>query len=356
MKLLLATLEFPPDNGGVARYLGVLAEDTTRVVVASPQSDPILEFGDGWFPWSPFLRRIPQLLRTTGADTLLISHVLPMGYPALIARLLGYRVVVLCHGLDVSRPRKNWWKRFLVGCVLRAATRVVANSAATALLLRSYGIPPRKIAVVHPPLSWDAALVAASRQAVPQLPALAEGKQVLLFVNRFVARKGGDSAIAAFSIVKRRLPHTLLVCIGDGPERQAWQATARDAGVADGVVFLGRCTDEVVRQWLRAATVVLYPSKEIPGDVEGYGMGAADAGLFAKPVVASRVGGLPEAVINGETGILVPPNNPEALAAAVIALLEDPARAAALGEGGEKRAHQWTHEAFRSAFFAAVEA
>ncbi len=353
--MLLATLEFPPDNGGVARYLGILAKDDAHVIVASPNSEHELALGNGWFTWMPLLRRIPQLLRATGADTLLISHVLPMGYPAIIARLLGYRVVVLCHGLDVSQPRNNPWKRFLVGCVLHVATRVIANSKATAVTLRSYGIPEKKIAIVHPPLSWDAATVSGSMQAVPQLPALAEGKRVILFVNRFVARKGGDVAIAAMVIVKRHFPNAFLVCIGDGPERNVWQTASHDAGVSDAVSFLGRCTDEVVRQWLRAGAVVIYPSKDIPGDAEGYGMGAADAGLFAKPVIASRIGGLPEAVIDNETGILVAPNDSDALANAIIGLFNDSARAQTLGNAGKARADRWTHETFREAFFSAVE-
>ncbi len=355
MKMLLATLEFPPDNGGVARYLGIVAKENADIIVMSPSSEHELEFGRGWFTWTPLLRRIPQLLRQTKADTLLISHVLPMGYPAIVARLLGYRVVILCHGLDILQPRNNWWKRLLVGCVLRVATRVIANSEATALTVRSYGIPEKKISVVHPPLSWDAATVRGSVQAVAQLPAMAEDKRVILFVNRFVARKGGDVAIAAMKIVKKYFPNVLLVCIGDGPERNAWQAAAHDVGVSENVSFLGRCTDEVVRQWLRAASVVIYPSKDIPGDPEGYGMGAADAGLFAKPVIASRIGGLPEAVIDNETGVLVAPNDAEALARAIIALCEDTERAKALGNAGKARADRWTHEAFRSAFFSAVE-
>jgi phosphatidylinositol alpha-1,6-mannosyltransferase len=354
MKILLATLEFPPDTGGVARYLGVLAEDRERVVVASPYSEHKLTLQNGRFGWISLFWRVPHLLRKTKADTLLISHVLPMGYPAIVARVLRYRVVVLCHGLDVVQPRKTLWKRFFAALVLHRATRIVANSQATAEVVRLYGIPQKKIVVVHPPLSWDAGCIDAPENTATPRPTRAEGKRVILFVNRFVARKGGDVAIRAMQILKKHVPDALLVCIGDGPERQAWEEMARDFGLSDVVSFLGRCTDEVVRQWFSVARVVIYPSKDIPDDAEGYGMGAADAGLFGIPVVASRVGGLQEAIVDGETGVLVEPNDPEALATAVAALLDDPTRAEALGKKAKERAAAWSHKKFRTTFFAAV--
>lgn len=114
----------------------------------------------------------------------------------------------------------------------------------------------------------------------------------------------------------------------------------------------GQVSDPELRDAYRAASIVLYPSVELPADMEGFGIGAADAGAFGKPVVASRTGGLPEAV--GHGGVLVPPGDAKALSEAVLSLLERPGEAREMGERGRKQATGRTHASFRAAFMAAL--
>ncbi|TAL19686.1 glycosyltransferase family 1 protein [Patescibacteria group bacterium] len=353
MKYLLVTPEFPPDTGGVARYLGALAaEKDTRLAVASPHG-PILFRPDWnfWPRWLPLLWRLPSLIRANGSKVLIISHVLPYGYAALLS---GLPYVVICHGLDVAAPRRRPWKRFWAGVALRRASCVVVNSEATKKIVLRYGVRESRLRVIYPPPSWDPAEVGERAETN-----LAErynlfDKKVLLIAGRLVPRKGVDVALQIMPKVKERFSDARLLIAGEGPERPRLEQQAVNVGIKDSIIFLGKISDAELRDAYSLAYAVLYPSQELPGDIEGFGIGAADAGLFSKPVIASRTGGLPEAVKDGVTGLLVPPDAPGALLEAILGLLSSPESAKTLGEGGRRLAAQRTKISFRNAFFEAL--
>src|SRR5205814_2309122 len=120
---------------------------------------------------------------------------------------------------------------------------------------------------------------------------------------------------------------TVLVVLGEGPERAALERLSAELGMAERVFLLGRMPD--VAAWLRRATLLVHPARW-----EGFGMAVLEAMLAGLPVVASAVSSLPELVLDGETGLLVPPDDPQALARAVGCALEQPD----LGEAGRRRA------------------
>lgn len=147
--------------------------------------------------------------------------------------------------------------------------------------------------------------------------------RILLCVSRLAEQKGVDVAVRALARVREIEPLAVLVVLGEGPER------ARLA--ADGVFLPGRVGD--VASWYRRAELLVHPARW-----EGFGLALLEAMLAAKPVVATRVSAAPEIVGDGETGVLVPPDDARALAEAVLGLLADPVRAAAMGEAGLARA------------------
>ena len=120
----------------------------------------------------------------------------------------------------------------------------------------------------------------------------------------------------------------MLVVLGEGPERDALESLARELGVERRVFLLGRVPD--VAWWLRRATLLVHPARW-----EGFGLAVLEAMLAGLPVVASNVSSLPELVVDGETGILVRPDDPPALALGIARALEAPS----LGEAGRARAH-----------------
>jgi glycosyltransferase involved in cell wall biosynthesis len=142
-----------------------------------------------------------------------------------------------------------------------------------------------------------------------------------------VPQKGVDVAIEAMALVRQEHPAAHLVVLGEGPLRDELTALADRLEVSDAISFPGRVGD--VAWWLRRAAVLVHPARW-----EGFGLALLEAMLSERPVVASGVSSIPEIVVDGETGRLVPPDDPAALAAAISDLLTHPARAESMGAAG----------------------
>jgi phosphatidylinositol alpha-1,6-mannosyltransferase len=130
------------------------------------------------------------------------------------------------------------------------------------------------------------------------------------------------------------------VIVGDGPLARYLRRIAESVGVSGSVVFAGAATDAELDGWYRRCDVFVLASREsaVSGGAEGFGIVLVEAGLRSKPVVAGRSGGIPDAVVHEETGLLVNPADVAAIADAIVRLLADPPYAAKLGEQGRRRA------------------
>jgi glycosyltransferase involved in cell wall biosynthesis len=157
----------------------------------------------------------------------------------------------------------------------------------------------------------------------------------LLFVGRLRIRKGVEVLLEALRELRGRIPGTRLRIAGDGEHRAALERRVDELGLRDAVSFLGSCDGARVRTLLREAAALVVPSiyEGMPLVV----LEAMDAGV---PVVASAVSGIPEVVVDGETGWLVPPEDPEALAGALTEVLGGPAEARRRGEAGRRRVEE----------------
>jgi glycogen(starch) synthase len=155
----------------------------------------------------------------------------------------------------------------------------------------------------------------------------------LLGIGRLLPFKGFDVALQAFRLVLDRVPRARFTLAGDGPERPALEQLATRLGVREAVDFLGWVHPARVPALMATATLVLMPSRW-----EGLPLVALEAQAAGRPVVASRAGGLPEALADGETGCLVPPDSPVDLAEAVTTLLSSPDALARMGRAARTRA------------------
>jgi glycosyltransferase involved in cell wall biosynthesis len=191
--------------------------------------------------------------------------------------------------------------------------RVVPDIPARTLRLIRYGMP-------------------ATQDDAPPVP---DGPPRFLFLGRLVAQKGGDVALRAFASFRGRHGGGRLRIVGEGPERPVLEALARALGT-DGVEFAGAVPPHLVRQELIESSAVLMPSRL----GEGFGLVAAEAALARRPVIATRVPGLDEVVVDGETGILVPQDASGALADAMDSLTRDRALASSLADRAHARARQ----------------
>lgn len=181
-------------------------------------------------------------------------------------------------------------------------------------------------------LSYNPNGLAASSVPVRPPP---DGPPVVVGAGRLSQEKGFDLLLSAFSEVRAHVADATLVLAGRGLAEGQLRALTEELGIGDAVEFEGWVRRDEMPALLDRAHVVAVPSR-----LEGFGLIALEAALRGRPVVAARVGGLPEVVDDGATGILVEPDSPGPLAAAIQSLLTDGERAAKLGEASRERAER----------------
>ena len=212
--------------------------------------------------------------------------------------------------------------RFVERALARRAAKVIAITKALARFqVERVGLPADKVEVIHyglddlPP-AWG---------SNPADDVRAEAR-VLLAVCRLEPQKGLDIAVRALPDIRTRHPTAELVVLGEGPQRSELEQLAASLNVP--IHLLGRVPD--VAAWLRRADLLVHPARW-----EGFGLALLEAMLASKPVVATNVSSIPEIVVDGQTGLLVPRDDARALATAVTRLLDDPGNC---GEQGRRRA------------------
>ncbi|MCK4326421.1 glycosyltransferase, partial [bacterium] len=168
------------------------------------------------------------------------------------------------------------------------------------------------------------------------------GRQVILTVSHLVRRKGHANVIRALPNVLRKVPNAVYLIVGRGAEEVHLRKLVHDLGLQDKVIFVTRVTDEQLPLYYNVCQVFIMPSYEIKeeGDVEGFGIVFLEANACGKPVIGGRSGGVEDAIINGETGLLVNPLNVVEIANALTRILTDREFAERLGRQGGKRAER----------------
>jgi phosphatidylinositol alpha-1,6-mannosyltransferase len=249
---------------------------------------------------------------------------------------------LLAHGLELIHPfygRLPEWRR----ADFRHAVRVIANSRATADLATTrcaLQVPPvvvNPVAGPRPAASEIEARAAKLRRAL----GVAEvgGGPVLLSVGRLVPRKGFDLVLHSVAWLRRRYPNVRYVILGNGPERMRLEQLAGELGIASNVRMLGHA-DEITK-WaaFEACDLFVMPNRLLGGtDWEGFGIVFLEAALASRPAVGGCSGGTADAVVDGETGLLVDPERPGELTDAIRRLLEDSDFRGRLGRSAEQRA------------------
>jgi len=162
-----------------------------------------------------------------------------------------------------------------------------------------------------------------------------EETPLILHVARLVEVKGTRYLLRAFATVARKYDRVQLLIIGDGPLRRQLHALTASLGMRDRVEFLGAVPHVAVLSWMRKAAMLVLPGvRTATGREEGLGMVLLEAAATGLPIVGSRVGGIPECMLEGKTGFLVPERDEDALARRMAELLEDPVRRHRMGAAG----------------------
>jgi glycosyltransferase involved in cell wall biosynthesis len=255
---------------------------------------------------------------------------------ALAARIARKPFLFTAHNLAPPNPRM--FTRRLFGLVTGRAAAVLCISRAVADSLLPYCMDAERIVLIPNGIDLSPFDSLRDRASVLTVLDLAQhltpsAQRLIVSVGRLAPEKGFDVLAKAAPSVLEACPDACFVLAGEGGERERLAALVRAHGMAERFLMPGHCPD--VPGLLSAADVVAVPSRS-----EGQGLVALEAMAARRPVVASRVGGLTETVADGVNGVLVPPENPAALADALIRLLRDEPARLRMGEEGRARAER----------------
>ena len=254
-------------------------------------------------------------------DIIHAHWILPQGFTAaIVSKLLGIPFVVTAHAGDVfplNKPLFRLLSRFSVS----SAAAVTVNSRFTKAAVEKIAVS-KAVQVI--PMGVDLKLFSSpSAAAVVRKKYSVKGK-MLLFVGRLAEKKGVTYLITAMKSILQDFPGCKLIIVGDGPEKAALMQQSQQLGLSGSIIFTGSVPNSSLPSFYKAADVFILPSiVDSKGDTEGLGVVLLEAMAAGVPVVASNVGGIPDILIRNRTGLLVEQKDPDALAAAVIRLVEN---------------------------------
>jgi phosphatidylinositol alpha-1,6-mannosyltransferase len=247
----------------------------------------------------------------------------------ILARLFGGRSLVYLHGLDIIAD--HWLYQHAFVPFFRRADRILVNSRNTAELAKDKGVPAERIRIIHPGV--DLPELAPDGRAFIERHGLS-GARLLLSVGRIIPRKGlAEFVTNALPEIVRQAPDCRLVVIGGGASEalkrsagavEALTQAIASSGLSDHVVLLGNLDDAELSAAYAAADVLVFPLRQMPDDVEGFGMVAVEAAAQGLPTVAFDVGGVADAIDDGVSGELVRPADYRAFAQRVVGILATP--------------------------------
>ncbi|MDR0578269.1 MAG: glycosyltransferase [Candidatus Accumulibacter sp.] len=258
-----------------------------------------------------------------------------------LRKLLKCKFVIYVHGEEVTTAASG---RLYGNCrryYLHSADKVIAVSSFTCnALVQEMGLPRESIALVPNGVDTERFLLGMPNDEFLIRHELS-GKRIILTIGRLVPRKGMDMAIRAMPKIIRKIPDVHYVIVGDGGYRSQLEQIIHEQELWKYVTLVGKVTDKDLVCFLQACDLFIMPNRTMPdGDTEGFGLVFREANACGKPVVGGRAGGAVEAVIDGETGLLVDGYSPDEIADAVVHLLENKELMQQMGENGLRIAHE----------------
>jgi glycosyltransferase involved in cell wall biosynthesis len=272
--------------------------------------------------WPPAVLGLAKALREARPEILQLHDPHAVGSGVAAARLAGGVAAVATRRVDFRlRGPLSRWK-------YGQCRRVIAVSRAIADVLEADGVPRERVSLVYEGVP-DREAPGGGNEALRAL-GVPEGAPVVGNVAALTGHKDHATLLDAAQVVLRRRPETRFVIAGEGPRRRELESRAREQGLEGRVIFAGFRSD--VDRLLPAFSVFCLSSH-----LEGLGTSLLDAMAFGLPVVATSAGGIPEAVVHGVTGLVVPVRSASALAQALLEVLGDEGLRRRLGEAGRAR-------------------
>jgi phosphatidyl-myo-inositol dimannoside synthase len=362
---LLLSYDFPPIGGGIARMMGEVARryPPGSLVVSTGRHDGSSEFDasianvidrvripsrrlrtlHGLLVWS---HRAAALARSVKPEFVWCGNFKPAGYPARwIRQRVGTPYGIIFYGTDLlllqRQAQRSVTKRRTAQALIGSASSLVAISGWTRKLCLSVfgqlGFNPSTMDVRTLSLGTD------PQQFRPSIDPSGvrerynlDGRRWLITVARLTRHKGIDTGIQALAQLSKHYSDLGYVVVGSGGDLGRLQALAQELGVADRVRFLGDVPDKDLPGIYTCAEIYLGLSRQTEGNAEGFGISLVEAGACGIPVIGARSGGIPDAVREGETGVLVDAERLDEVYRAVNSLLDDTITARRFGAAGRR--------------------
>lgn len=357
-RTLIVTNDFPPRAGGIQSFVHGLAarRPPESVVVYAPrwpgsaafdarQPYPVVRHPTSlMLPTREVGRRAARLVSEFKCETVVFGAAAPLGLLAPRTREAGARrIVMLTHGHEAAWAGVPLARGLLARIGAHADAVTYLGEYTRRRLARV--IPPDRLVRLTPGVDTGLFRPGAGGEEVRATLGL-QGRPVVVCLSRLVPRKGQDVLLRAWPRVLGAVPGAVLLIVGGGPYRSTLERLARPLGGS--VRLTGPVPWASLPAYLDAGDVFAMPCRTRLGglDVEGLGIVYLEASATGLPVVAGSSGGAPDAVLDGETGLVVDGTRPEEVAGALVRLLEDPAQAREMGERGRawaEREWDWSH-------------
>jgi phosphatidylinositol alpha-1,6-mannosyltransferase len=351
MRVLWITGNFLPEIGGLQVYTERLTDALSHYCEVglvtgaqhTPPDSPVVAHypvanitapGD-YRAWEQAQIQLASAVSEFGPDIVHLANANVAVYRNVIDRSLP--VVATIHGNDLTAPWQRVPGRNTLHCIwdgLNACDRLLAVSRHTGGLVAEYGITT-PLSVLRSGCDLDFFLPGSESEVTRERYGIPSDIPILLTVGRLVPRKGHLIILEALCRISASV---YWIIVGDGPMRERLISSIRNSDLTEWVRITGEVSKEELRSLYQACDIfVLAPEEQRIGDrldSEGFGLVFLEAGACGKPVIGSDVSGCRDAIKDGQTGVMVPPGDPNALAEAIDRLLMDPELAGALGMGG----------------------
>ncbi len=349
MRLILVTQDFPPDVGGtqtyafeLANWLAAHCDDFAVLAPLIPGCTAI----DARLPYD--IIRVPATYNTLGLKAAPILTELAndrdfdttfhvqwqtlVSSAYAISRSPVQHVYVAAHGRELLLQPFPLFKGLynkLRKRLLGIADLAFPVSRYTSDLLKTLGVSADRNHVIPNGVNSERFVPGPSDELNVQLGI--NERPVILTVCRLVQRKGIDTVLSALPAVIEAVPDVLYVVGGRGPDQERLEKLSSDLGISNHVLFAGYISDEDLPAYYNLCDVFTMPAHHQPPDVEGFGLVFLEAGASGKACIGSTAGGIPDAIEDGETGLLIPPGDSTQLSEKLIFLLKNPNAAARIG-------------------------
>jgi phosphatidylinositol alpha-1,6-mannosyltransferase len=369
MKVLTITIEFPPETGGIENYIYNLVKRIPNSIVLAPDVSGCKNFDEHenfailrrkilyhrqhWLFKDKFYANSAGYMATTAAlmwhswkiikkekpDIILCSESVPVG---LVLGILNTTnkipYVVFTYGKDVLFLQHLPFVKLLLKNTYKNASEVITISEYTRNLIIDIEPERTNIKKIHPCV--DSEFFKPMDVSSIQNKYGFCDKKIILTIGRLVERKGYDMVIKSLPEVIDEIPDVVYLIAGRGPCEDYLKELVEELNLEKYVHFMGYIPGSELPYYYNLCDVFIMPSRTEKGDPEGFGIVYIEANACCKPVIGSRAGGIPDAVIDGKTGILVDPLDTKDIAHAIIELLSNEKKANDMAYAGLLRVKQ----------------